>query len=180
MNHARLGILVTIVVLIGATSISYLALDSYYGQGSVGGEDSVDVQMDTERYSLPEQIDVFPISIAIGASMAVISAISWSGSTKVSGNMVELQGSATSVLLNEGLDDMTVRDVEIVSRMMVKKEFTIPELLSDSQVSRSSIWKLVKKMVSTGLVEKTDEEKLPKSGRGKPSQVYRYVGPESL
>ncbi len=178
VEHLKVGLLLAIVILVCATAVSYFTLDHFYGASETGQKLDLEAQTTTESARVPSSapFDVVPVSVIIGVSMAGLTLAVWSGS-QVSSTSAKLQGTATTILLNEGLEDMTVRDVEIVSRMISKSEFTVPQLLRGAQVSRSSVWKLVKKMVDKGLVEETGKERLPDSGRGKPSKVYRYVGP---
>ncbi len=91
----------------------------------------------------------------------------------------ELRGNATSKLLDEGLESLTVRDVEIFSQIIRMEEFTIPELMRKTETSKVTTWRTVKKLVEADLVEETDEKKPPSrglGGRGKPSKIYRFVG----
>ena len=117
-------------------------------------------------------INAWPIAAGIGISMGVMVFAVWVG-------YQEMRGSATSTLLEHGLHDMTVRDVEIVGHIMKLEEFTIPELMKLTKASKITIWRTVKKLVEQGLVQPTEETKLAANGlggRGKPSRVYRYVG----
>lgn len=178
LDHKKMGALIAIIVLICSTGLSYLVLDHYYGNG---GSDTSGPGVQSEQ-SVPSgdsdgQVNILPLSSAIGVGMLAVTILAWNGSKKISSSMIQSQGNAASLLLNQGLENMTVRDVRIVGKMIDKRQFTIPHLLNDTQVSRSSVWKLVKKMVEKGLVEETGQKRLPDSGRGKPSKVYRYVGP---
>jgi predicted transcriptional regulator len=117
-------------------------------------------------------INAWPIAAGIGISMGVMVFAVWAGYR-------EMRGSATSTLLEHGLHDMTVRDVEIVGHIMKLGEFTIPELMKLTKTSKITIWRTVQKLVEQGLVQSTEETKLAANGlggRGKPSRVYRYVG----
>jgi uncharacterized membrane protein len=116
-------------------------------------------------------IDILPIATTI-AAVGLIAVAVWIGYRQA-------WGDATSTLLERGLHDMTVRDVEIVGYIMQKGEFTIPELMKLSKASKITVWRTVQKLVDQGLVEPTDQTKPAANGlggRGKPSQVYRYVG----
>lgn len=111
---------------------------------------------------------MFSISIAV-----IISTILGAGLL----TKQELRGNATSKLLEEGLEGLTVRDVEIFSQIMKMGEFTIPELMRKTETSKVTTWRTVKKLVEEELVEETDEKKPPSrglGGRGKPSKVYRF------
>lgn len=117
-------------------------------------------------------VNAWPIAAGIGISMGVMVFAVWVG-------YQEMRGSATSTLLEHGLHDMTVRDVEIVGHIMKLGKFTIPELMKLIKASKITIWRTVKKLVEQGLVQSTEETKLAANGlggRGKPSRIYRYVG----
>ncbi|MEW6592687.1 MAG: hypothetical protein AB1305_03255 [Candidatus Hadarchaeota archaeon] len=117
--------------------------------------------------------DVLPIASGIGITTGIIAfAAVWIGYR-------QSWGEATSTLLEQGLHDMTVRDIEIVGYIMQKREFTIPELMKLTNASKLTIWRTVQKLVEQGLVKLTDETKPAANGlggRGKPSQIYKYIG----
>jgi hypothetical protein len=164
MRYRSLGVLVALIVFVSATTVSYVFLDLFYGARPVY----------RERALVPETkpLDILPISVSIGAAMGIITIAVWVGSKR-------LWGDATSTLLERGLHDMTVRDVEIVGHIMEMKEFTIPALMRRSRVSRSMVWRIVQKMIKQGLVQQTEQVGLTArglGGRGKPSRVYKYVG----
>jgi uncharacterized membrane protein len=115
--------------------------------------------------------DILPIATTV-AAISLIAVAIWVGYRQA-------WGDATSTLLERGLHDMTVRDVEIVGYIMQKEEFTIPELMKLSKASKITVWRTVQKLAEQGLVEPTDQTRPAANGlggRGKPSQVYRYVG----
>lgn len=117
-------------------------------------------------------INAWPIAAGIGIAMGVMVFAVWVG-------YQEMRGSATSTLLEHGLHDMTVRDVEIVGHIMKLEEFTIPELIKLTKTSKITIWRTVQKLVEQGLVQPTEQTRLAangRGGRGKPSRIYRYVG----
>lgn len=117
-------------------------------------------------------INAWPIATSIGIAMGVMVFAVWVG-------YQEMRGSATSTLLEHGLHDMTVRDVEIVGHIMKLEEFTIPELIKLTKTSKITIWRTVQKLVEQGLVQPTEQTRLAangRGGRGKPSRIYRYVG----
>ncbi|MDI6820466.1 MAG: helix-turn-helix domain-containing protein [Candidatus Hodarchaeaceae archaeon] len=119
-----------------------------------------------------EGIAVVPISASIGVTMGIMVFAVWIGHRR-------MWGEATSTLLEHGLHDMTVRDVEIVGHIMEMKEFTIPELMRRTRASKITVWRTVQKLVGQGLVQPTEQTKLAANGlggRGKPSHVYKYVG----
>jgi predicted transcriptional regulator len=120
-------------------------------------------------------IDASPIAATIGIAMSVVALAVWAGYR-------QMWGDATSTLLEQGLNDMTVRDVEIVGYIMELGEFTIPELMKTTKASKITVWRTVQKLVEKGLVQRTEKTKLAANGfggRGKPSSVYRYVGAKS-
>jgi len=121
-------------------------------------------------------IDALPIAASIGIAMGVVALAVWAGYR-------QMWGGATSTLLEHGLHDMTVRDVEIVGHIMELKEFTIPELMKLTKTSKVTVWRTVQKLVERGLVKPTEQTKLAANGlggRGKPSHVYKYVGKREL
>jgi len=90
-----------------------------YKQAQATGE-PVTVSSTTTTETNP--INAWPIATGIGVAMGVMVFAVWVG-------YQEMRGSATSTLLEHGLHDMTVRDVEIVGHIMKLEEFTIPELI---------------------------------------------------
>ncbi|MQY68190.1 MAG: hypothetical protein GH150_02230 [Hadesarchaea archaeon] len=119
-----------------------------------------------------KSVNVFPIAASIGIAMGVIVFAVWVGYRQV-------WGEATSTLLEEGLHDMTVKDVEIVGHIMELKEFTIPQLMKLTNTSKITVWRTVQKLVKQGLVQTTEQTRLAANGlggRGKPSHVYKYIG----
>lgn len=117
-------------------------------------------------------IDTLPIAASIGIAAGLVAIAIWVGYRQA-------WGEATSTLLERGLHDMTVRDVEIVGYTMERGEFTIPELMKLSSASKITVWRTVQKLVESGLVEETENRKLAANGlggRGKPSRIYKYVG----
>jgi uncharacterized membrane protein len=118
-----------------------------------------------------QPVNVLPIASSIGIAMGVTVFAIWIGYRRN-------WGEATHTLLEQGLHDMTVRDVEIVGYIMQQGEFTIPELTKMSKASKVTVWRTVQRLVNQGIVKTTDQTKPASSGlggRGKPSQVYKYV-----
>lgn len=157
-----------LLIVVIATGCSYLILNHFYvsreeNQYQITGSETEETKSNLKKS------DVFYISLSMGAVAGIVAVTAWKGGHTLSKDV-------TTVLLNNDLDDMTVRDVEIVRQMVEKGTFTVPELVRKTSVSRTSVWRLVKKMVDKNLVTETGEEKLPKSGRGKPGKVYRYLG----
>jgi predicted transcriptional regulator len=119
-----------------------------------------------------KSIAVLPISASIGVALGFTVLAVWIGYRR-------MWGDAASTLLEQGLHNMTVRDVEIVGQIMDLKEFTIPELMRRTHVSKITVWRTVQKLTERGLVEPTERTKLAANGlggRGKPSRVYKYIG----
>jgi len=119
--------------------------------------------------------DILPIASSIGIAAGVIVFAVWIGYRQA-------WGDATSTLLEQGLHDMTVRDIEIVGYIMQQGEFTIPELMKLTNASKITVWRTVQKLVGEGLVAQTEQTKPAANGlggRGKPSQIYKYVGGKS-
>jgi predicted transcriptional regulator len=140
-----------------------------YEQAQATGE-PVTVSSTTTTETKP--VNAWPIAAGIGITIGVVVFAVWAG-------YQEMRGSATSTLLEHGLHDMTVRDVEIVGHIMKLEKFTIPELMKLIKASKITIWRTVQKLVEQELVQLTEETKLAANGlggRGKPSRVYRYVG----
>jgi len=140
-----------------------------YEQAQATGE-PVTVSNTTTTETRP--IDALPIAASIGIAMGVVALAVWAG-------YQQMWGGATSTLLEHGLRDMTVRDVEIVGHIMELKEFTIPELMKLTKTSKITVWRTVQKLVERGLVQLTEQTKLASNGlggRGKPSRVYKYTG----
>ena len=140
-----------------------------YDQAQATGE-PVTVSNTTTTETRP--IDALPIAASIGIAMGVVVLAVWVGYR-------QMWGGATSTLLEHGLRNMTVRDVEIVGHIMELKEFTIPELMKLTKTSKITVWRTVQKLVERGLVQLTEQTKLASNGlggRGKPSRVYKYTG----
>lgn len=117
-----------------------------------------------------EKPQVLLISATIGGSMAAI-ALVFRRSSGENG-----EEDMTGRLLSEGLEDVTVRDITLIKKMKNMEKFTVPELAKKSPITKSSVWRLVKKLAENDLIERTGEKKLPESGRGKPSPIFRYDG----
>ncbi len=115
---------------------------------------------------------VLPISASIGCAMGFVVLAVWIGHRRT-------WGDATSMLLEHGLHDMMVRDVEIVGQIIDLKEFTMPELMKLTKTSKIAVWRAVRKLAERGLVQPTRKTRRAANGlggRGKPSRVYRYIG----
>jgi predicted transcriptional regulator len=181
MRYQLLGALIALGVLGCATGISYLILNHFYGAPRVYTETLKEGALPAGAYVqvVPPEVIVYekpiavlPIAISIGVAMGFIVFAVWIGYRRA-------WGDATSTLLEQGLHDMTVRDVEIVGYIMNLKEFTIPELMKRTRASKITVWRTVQKLAKRGLVQATEKTRLAANGlggRGKPSRIYRYVG----
>ncbi|MDI6884166.1 MAG: hypothetical protein QMD00_03385 [Hadesarchaea archaeon] len=150
----------------GATRISVPA-EAYEQAQTTGEPVTVSNTVTTET----KPIDALPIAASIGIAMGLVVFAAWIGYR-------QMWGDATSTLLEHGLHDMTVRDIEIVGHIMERGEFTIPELMKLTKASKITVWRTVQKLVEQGLVKPTDQTKQAANGlggRGKPSQVYKYT-----
>lgn len=128
-----------------------------------------------EKKSETESPPIYPISATLGIAVSLIFGAVWL-------SRQEAMGNATTVLLEKGLENMSVRDAEIVGEIMRKKEFTIPELMEKAGTSKITTWRTVKKLVDKGLVKETERTRKPSrglGGRGKPSKIYEYTGAET-
>jgi predicted transcriptional regulator len=158
--------------------------NSMYGQlfpqqigteGSVGPRGAVPAVNVPFIVSETKSVNVLPISAIIGISMGFMVFSVWIGYKR-------MWGDATSTLLEQGLHDMTVRDVEIVGQIMDLEEFTIPELIRQTGASKITVWRTVQKLMEQGLIKQIEQTKPAANGlggRGKPSRVYKYVGASS-
>lgn len=154
----------------GSSMVSKISVPTdLYEQAKETGEP---VMFSNTTTTETKPVNAWPIAAGIGISMGVMVFAVWVG-------YQEMRGSATSTLLEHGLHDMTVRDVEIVGHIMKLGKFTIPELMKLIKASKITIWRTVQKLVEQELVQPTEQTKLAANGlggRGKPSRVYRYVG----
>ena len=119
-----------------------------------------------------KSISVLPISASIGVATGFMVFAVWIGYKR-------MWGDAASTLLEQGLHDMTVRDVEIVGQIMDLKEFTIPELVRRTGASKITVWRTVQKLIEQGLIQPIEQTRPAANGlggRGKPSRIYKYVG----
>jgi predicted DNA-binding transcriptional regulator AlpA len=183
----KLAISLAILSFALSTTVSYLILNHFYGQAEVltmtpmpapapapeleapktpeGGA--------TGRFYSSEPIAVVQISGSIGIAVAAASFLAvWVASRN---NL----GDAAAVLLDRGLHDMTLRDLEIVGQISNMREFTIPELMARTGASKITVWRTVQRLMKQGLVEATERTQPGArglGGRGKPSRVYRFTG----
>lgn len=126
-----------------------------------------------EKESKTKERSPWPLSTSLGVAAGLLFAAVWL-------SRQEAMGNATNMLLDEGLENMSVQDAEIVGETIRRGEFTIPELMKEAGTSKTSTWRTVKKLVEKELVKETEKTKAPSrglGGRGKPSKVYKYVGP---
>ncbi len=158
----------------GRLGVSQINVPTNAYEQAQATRDPVTVANTTTTETKP--INALPIAASIGIAMGVVALAVWAGYR-------QMWGGATSTLLEHGLHDMTVRDVEIVGHIMELKEFTIPELMKLTKTSKVTVWRTVQKLVERGLVKPTEQTKLAANGlggRGKPSHVYKYVGKREL
>lgn len=155
----------------GATEVRYyISVPAISYDQALESESSVVISNITLIESRP--VNTLPLAATLGASVGILAVAIWVGYRQA-------WGEATSTLLEHGLHDMTVRDVEIVGHIMERGEFTIPELMKLSNASKITVWRTVQRLVQKGLVVQTDKTRLSSNGlggRGKPSRIYRYVG----
>jgi hypothetical protein len=146
---------------------------SAYENAQISGEP---VSILSTKIEETKPLDTSPIAMTLGIAVSMAVLAVWAGYQR-------MWGGATSTLLEHGLHDMTVRDVEIVGYMMQLDEFTIPELMKMTRASKITVWRVVQKLVEKGLVQQTEKTRLAANGlggRGKPSIVFRYVGPKRI
>lgn len=170
LNKKYFGAILAILVLVFATGASYLAFSLVFESGTANEGPGI---QSTQPNDQPTSDGNTPLmlSIGVGVAMSLITFASWEGARRTKKDAAEL-------LLDQGLENMTVKDLVIVRRLIQKEEFTIPQLVEDSPVSRSSVWRLVKKLDEKGLIDEKDESEIPDGTRGKPKKVYRFVGPK--
>lgn len=185
------NIVLVIILAIAVSMSSYFILDSFVlvdniqtSPGSSNQEltkNSDGPQTEYERGSPPsdQERDGSPLLVPFSVSLGAVASLIFVGITSL--RKREIRGDATSILLEEGLENLSIRDAEIFSQIMRMGEFTIPQLKKRTETSKVTTWRTVKKFVEEGLVRKTDRKRAPSrglGGRGKPSQVYEYVGRE--
>lgn len=173
MNYENryFGLILTITVILTATAVSYGVFSNIYDP-MISEEETIIMEMeDIEEIFPSDRSDIFTMSLGIGLAMGLITLAVWEGGRKI-------KNDAANLLLDEGLENMTVKDLVIVRRLIEKKKFTIPELTVDSPVTRSSVWRLVKRLNDKGLVEEIEDSEVSDGTRGKPRKVFRYVGPK--
>lgn len=169
MRRYLFGAVIALVTFGIVTGVSYVILNHFYGRAYLSAPSQNGIAGAPEK-----PLDVFPIAASIGVAMGIVVFAVWMGYQGV-------WGEATLTLLEHGLHDMTVRDVEIFRHIIELREFTVPELIKLTRSSRITIWRMVQKLVKLGLVRPTGQMKLAANGlggRGKPSHVYEYVGKE--
>lgn len=177
-----LSVLIVFVLFVSATLVSYTVIDHWYGPESgiyskpphpvKGSENEVrsigeDVQMTPKE----KHIDALPLSVGFGASIAAVALAAWIGSKRAHVDSI------ASVINKDGISDLSAKNLEIILRVINMKKFTIQELAKDTTLTRQAVWLLVRKLIKHDLVTETGSKKLPNSGRGRPSKVYKYVGP---
>lgn len=183
------NIVLTIIVAIAVSMSSYLILDTFILVDNTQPSRSSanqrltktpdGPQMEYEGGSLPssQEKTKSPLLVPFSISLGAVASLIFVGITSL--RKREIRGDATSILLEEGLENLSIRDAEIFSQIIRMGEFTIPQLKKRTETSKVTTWRTVKKFVEEGLVKETDRKRAPSrglGGRGKPSQVYEYVG----
>lgn len=171
LHACYLQVLVALTVFIAATGTSYFFLDYFQAfhrekekiPPRLPGEEAPKIPIGGQKTLL--------FSLGTGLGAGAVAFVVWEGGKRT-------KKDAVAVLLEEGLDDVTVKGVEIVRHMMSEGEFTVRELTDSGRVSRTHVWRLVKELADNGLVEETEKEKPSQDGRGKPSRIYRFTGSE--
>ena len=118
-----------------------------------------------------EPSSVLPLSASMGIAAGVIALAVWVGYRRAWGDLA-------STFVEQGLHDMTLRDIEIAGYARESGEFTIPQLMKLTKASKLTVWRSVQRLIERGLVQPTDQTRPSANGlggRGKPSRVYKYV-----
>jgi uncharacterized membrane protein len=115
-----------------------------------------------------ETVPVAALLAVVGVVMALVLAAAFVGHRYSVGD-------ATSELIEHGLSNMKIQEVDMFRKIRSRKEFTIPELMRQTGASMTVTWRTVQKLIKKGLVEPTKKTIAPAAGRGKPSTVYKYV-----
>ena len=119
-----------------------------------------------------EPSNILPLSASLGIATGVIVLAVWVGYRRAWGDI-------TTTFVEQGLHDMTLRDIEIAGYARESGEFTIPQLMKLAKASKLTVWRSIQKLIEKGLVQPTDQTRPSANGlggRGKPSRVYRYLG----
>lgn len=174
LTHIQIGFLISLTLLVCTTGFSYLIFNQTLEKNLFSDEDEK-IEPSASRSGSVSVInfDPLPFSLGIGSIVSLIAMASWIGSSRI-------KVDAVSLMLDNGLGDMTLNDLEIVKHMMSSEKFTVPELTGKTNFSRQTVWRQVNKMIEEELVKETGEKKLPKSGRGKPSKVFRFIEPKTI
>jgi hypothetical protein len=119
----------------------------------------------------PEGVGISSAAVlaVVGVSLVVVISAALIG-------IRQARGAAASKLIERGLSNMRLQEVDIFREIRDQKEFTISEIMHETGVSKTVAWYTVQKLIKKGLVKPTGKVKLPAAGRGKPSTVYKYVG----
>lgn len=154
----------------GAKSTESVEVSEETYQTAKQTSEPVAIFKETKTETKPPLIWPYSISLGIAAGAVIVGMVL---------SRQELRGSATSMLLEKNMENLSVRDAKIFSQIMKLEEFTIPKLMKEANTSKITTWRTVKKLVENGLVKETDRTKAPSNGlggRGKPSQVYEFTG----
>jgi uncharacterized membrane protein len=142
---------------------------------------TVSVQIDhLSKYAVMAELAAAPqVGGGIPLIAVILAVLGVSAAAAASSAWIYLRrtrGEATSKLIEHGLSSMSLQEADIFREIREQKEFTIPNLISQTGASNTITWRTVQKLIKKGLVEPTDKVIMPDAGRGKPSTVYKYVG----
>ena len=177
------GLFIAILVIIVATGVTFAGLDAAIDPVEVdedalaNGDGMSIMEQPEDLFDGKEPVqkpNIFMISISVGVLMGVISFSAYQGGKQLQDD--SKTDDAAGLLFEEGLENMTVKDSIIVRKLMDMKEFTIPDLVEGSPVSRSSVWRLVKRLNEKGLVEEKENSEISDGTRGKPRKVFKFLG----
>jgi uncharacterized membrane protein len=141
---------------------------------------TVSVQVDhLSKYAVMAELVAAPqVEGGIPLIAVILAVLGVSAAAAASSAWIYLQrtrGEATSELIEHGLSNMKIQEVDMFRKIRSRKEFTIPELMQKTGASMTVVWRTVQKLIKKGLVQPTEGVKVPAAGRGKPSTVYKYV-----
>jgi parallel beta-helix repeat protein len=142
---------------------------------------TVSVQVDhLSKYAVMAELATAPqVGGGIPLIAVILAVLCVSAAAAASSAWIYLRrtrGEATSELIEHGLSNMKIQEVDMFRKIRSRKEFTIPELMQKTGASMTVVWRTVQKLIKKGLVQPTKKTIAPAAGRGKPSTVYKYVG----
>lgn len=170
--------IILFVLLLTTTTVIYLSLsNSYYFYETSAQENEVPENTPfvviPRKETKPARLKLFLFSLGTGAGITSIFFVMWRASSSKDESLIK----TINLLFKEELGSLTLKDLEIIQIAREKKEFTVPEVSKNCRVSRTQVWRVMKKLEEKGIIEKTTKEKSSPS-RGKPSKIYQYTGPE--